>query len=287
MPPAPAPPGPLRRTARRVCFPFARLLGQLWRLPLWLRSATFVVGLVVAGLGAYYAIDRYTASQRNRQVGAAWKRFEEAVKVGKDDDMKAALREVLAASPSDELAAARLRGLESGESDPADAPMAYLALRARLRAGDAAGAVREADKCLAHRPNDWLARCVRCDAALRAGDSVGALAELDKLPDPEVPDAHIEPGGLMFAYELHRRLGRDPAKLRAFAQAFLPRILANPNLDSKSPGDRISLVECYLMGFDPAPERAPPPTLVSGWAKATQRAARRPRPRWRPATRRR
>lgn len=233
-------------------------------LPLKIVLATLVVGTVVAG--GVWGFNRRSAGRAHRATMTAWGQFNEAARTGDKAGMVAGLDAVLAADPTNAVAGSKRAALETGEAPADDKPMIQLMLKQAWRANDLPAAEREADKWLAHQTGyDWLARCTKAAAALARDDQPAAAAALAAL-DPASPKAGIEPSGLALAFQLYRRTGRDTAPLRAFAQANVTRFVKTPTAQHLPPTDKLILVECYLEGFDPAPDQAPPPRLVEAWA---------------------
>jgi predicted Zn-dependent protease len=269
-------PNPLRRLvspARAVTVTGPRYaLRWLRGAPRWLQLAVGLVFLAATGTGGYYLLHLRAESQKHAAAAAGWKQFEAAARTLDDAEMRAALDDVLAADPTDVLAASRLRALATGDADASDAAMVYLTLRLNLRASRHADAAREAEKRLAIAPSDWLARCVRVQAALMRGDRDAALRELDALPAPDHPQAGGDIPGLLYAMSLYRALDRDPVPLRTFLQAnVLPRLRAE-SVRGVSAAGKAGLVECYLQAFEPSADVLQPPAVVSAWSPAARLA---------------
>ncbi len=253
--------------------PASRLLAVPRHVIRWVRGAPLPLKLVLAVLvvgtgaaGGVWAFNRRSASRAHQAVTASWGRFNEAARTGDQAHMSAALDAVLAADPADARAESRRAALARGEAAGNDLLMLRLTLKQTLRANDLPAAEREADKLLALQPAEWLAVCTKAAAALARDDKAAAATALDALPDLTSPDAHADPGGLAFAFHLYRRVGRDTAPLRAFVQQHITRWIKTPTAQAVPPADKLGLVECYLEGFDPAPDKVQPQRLVEAWA---------------------
>jgi tetratricopeptide (TPR) repeat protein len=240
--------------------------------PRWLQAILLLVALGAVGGGGYYAFHTRMEVLKQRKVGDAWKQFEQALREGRDPEMRAALDAVLAADPADGRAARWKRAVESGEADPGDPPMIFYTLGANLRAGKLEEAVREADKRLAYAPHDWTARCVRAQAALARGDKAAVNEELDKLIAPDDSRSYASPVSLLRALHLFRAVGRDTASLRAVVQNHVVEQLRRPSAQRMPPGDKMILVEFYLEAFEPTPDKPQPPAVAQGWAPAAKLA---------------
>src|SRR5437763_4058068 len=86
--------------------------------PQWLQAAIALILVALAGTGGYYVFHKRAQSQTQRAVADGWKHFDEAARGGDEPGMRAALDEVLAASPNDQLAARRKQTLETFDADP-------------------------------------------------------------------------------------------------------------------------------------------------------------------------
>jgi predicted Zn-dependent protease len=267
-------PPPLRRLVspvRAVCVGGPRYaLRWLRGAPRWLQLIVGLVLIAAGGTGGYYLLHTRGESRKHAAVADGWKRFEAAARSLNETEMRAALDDVLAVDPADELAAARKRALAAGDADTSDTAMVYLTLRLNLRANRHAEAAREAEKRLAAAPSDWLARCALARAALSRGDRDAAIRELDALPAPDHPQAGGDIPGLLYAMNLYRAVGRDPAQLRAFLQSnVLPRLRAE-SMRGLSLAAKAGLVECYLQAFEPSANTLQPPAVVSAWSPAAR-----------------
>ncbi len=240
--------------------------------PLWLK---LLLGLCLAasiGAAGYYVLHKRVQNRVQRQMMDGWKRFDDAVRQGDKDKMKLALDDILIITPTDELAKQRRATLETGEAARNDPAMILWAMRTNLREKKFPEALREADKWLAREPHDWMAHLVKVAAALSNGDPVTAAKELDALPDPSHPKANLDSTGLLYASQLFRALERDPTVLRNFAQNRVLPFLRTPAAHSRPAQEKIGLIECYLMAFEPTPDKAQPAVLPEAWSSVTKLA---------------
>ena len=229
-----------------------------------------VLGLMLAvavGLAGFYLVARRDRHNANAAEGVAWKKFEEAARADDWPAMDAALVEVLAAKPGDATATLRRRAIAEGDASPNDPQMPRLTLRKAMKAEDAVAIKREAEKLLVHAPNDWLPRLALAQILLNAGDADAAAAEVDQLPNPEASGTALYPGVVTFGFQIYRRLGRDSAPLRHYVQSHFTRLLKSVPVRNMPPGERLSLVECYLLGFEPG-EAAQPTNILESFAAA-------------------
>ena len=263
--PSAPPAGPVRTVLRNLwgTFRFAP-----WPVKVML-LLIFVGGPLAVGLR--YGRSRVRAIRLGSQV-AEWKKFEDAVRAGDEAKMTAALDQVLVLVPGDATALGRKRAIETGEADPADQPMVALSYRRHLRAGRLAEAEREARKRLDAEKADWLARCVVAAALLQRGDKPAAAAELAQLPSPGNPAARVDPGGLLFAFRLFRATDSDPTPLRTFVQGVILPLVKAPNAAQLPAAEKVSLLECYVEGFEPGRDRPQPAALAEAWAPAARLA---------------
>ena len=246
---------------------FRHVAGFVRGMPTALKILLGLFAVVAFGLAGYYLVERRARHNAFVAERDAWRQFDEAVRSGDYDEMDAALGEVLLAKPGDPTATARRVALASGKSAENDPQMPRLTLRKALRENDPVAAKREAEKLLVHAPNDWLARLTVAQAVLAAGDRDAAVAELDKLPTPEAAGTGIYPGVTMFAFDLFRRLGRDTTPLRQFIQTHYARYLKSETVKNLPPNERLGIVECYLLGFEPG-EVPQPASLLESFAAA-------------------
>ncbi len=276
-----APPYPARWSVLgRAAFPFRAVFVSLPRFayrwfrgaPRWLQAVLLLVALGAGGSGGYYAFHTRMETLKHRKVGGAWQRFEQALRAGREPEMRAALDDVLAADPADARAARWRQALDTGEGDPGDPVMVFYTLGMNLRQGKLAEAAREADKRLAHEPHDWSARCVRAQAALARGDRAAANEELDKLISADDPRSNASPVNLLQAIHLFRALGRDTASLRNVAQNHVVEQLRRPSAQRRPPGEKALLVEFYAESFEPTADKPQPPAVAQGWAPAARLA---------------
>ena len=239
----------------------AHVGGYARGMPVWLRAVFLVIGVGGALAVGYWALERQARVRAQAGEREGWRKFEEAARTGDFAAMDAALGEVLAAKPGDPIASARRAALKANSATENDPVMPRLTLRKALRANDMAAAKREAEKLLAHAPRDWLAHCVLAGAALSEGDRATAVAEVEKLTDPSNRESGVQPGVLLFAFDLHRRLGRDATDLRKFVQSNVANALKAETVKNLPPSDRLGVVECYLMGYEPGDALQPTPIL--------------------------
>ena len=238
--------------------------------PLWLKLLLGICLLTGASAAGYYVLHKRVQNRVQRELMEGWKRFEAAARLGDKERMKLALDEILIIKPTEELARQRKATLESGEAALNDPAMIVLAMRTNLREKKFDEAVREADKWLASEPHDWLAHCIKVTAALHNGDRVLAAKELDALPDPSHPKANLDSSGLLYASQLFRSLERDPTVLRNFVQNRVVPFLRTPSARSRPASDKVSLIECYLLGFEPTPDKPQPTMLPEAWSSVTK-----------------
>lgn len=250
--------------------PLRFFIGWLLWAPLPLRIAFVLITVGGTAACGFYLWQHRAMVKRNRAVGAGWREFEAARRAGDEAAMRAGLQAVLAGDPVEEQALRRLKALDTGTGDPTDPEMLGFLIRIHLRAGRAADAEREADRLLAKTPGDWFARCVKAARRLADGDRAGTERELDALTAPGARTTRIDPPALLWAFQLYRRVGRDAAPLRTFAQSGLLPALRTPAAAALAPLDKLTLVDCYLEAFDPATDRPQPPAVVQAWAGADQ-----------------
>lgn len=251
QPPAAAPsrPGPLARLRERVSA--ARP---------WVRWTVLAVALVVLGGGAVGAVllaQRHEQRQRRQDAADQWTRFDTAAKAGDEAEMLAAL-DAVAALTADPACDRYRAAVTSGVAPADDERLCLLTTTLHARRGRWAEAGREAEKRLAHDPDDWLARCLVALAAVNAGDLTAAGGHLDRLPDPA--RAGPTPSGLLLAAELFRHTARDPAPLRRFVNDVVVEVVGSVGVQDDPPAAKAELIDCYLLGFtgppgDPLPAR--------------------------------
>ena len=221
----------------------------------WAALALVVVGLAV---GSYYQFEVRPAARQRQRISELWIEFDRAAKSGADADLHAALDEILKLNPGDPLALKRKESLDTGSAAEDDPVMPLLTLPKHLQAGRWPEAEREAAKRLAHQPKDWLARCTMAKAALLRGDRPAALREVERLPDPKDGAGNVTPASLLFAFDLDRELGRDPAPLRQFVREAVVESARTTAAESFPVAVKVQIVECYLEGFEPKGDRPQP-----------------------------
>jgi predicted Zn-dependent protease len=238
----------------------------------WVRVAVAggVLALVVGGVFVGLVVAR-KADERQRAQAAAteWKKFDAAARAGDEQGMLTSLDAVagLTADPQCD----RYRAAVTSGDAPADDPrLCLLTTTLHARCGRRADAAREARKRLVHEPADWMSRCLVALAAVTAGDPAVARAELDLLPDPAA--AGPTPAGLLLAFELFRRTGRDPAPLRKFVNDVVVDVLNSVAVDDDPPAVKAEMIECYLLGFGGPPDE-PLPVRLGGAFAAVVRLA--------------
>jgi len=236
--------------------PFARpskwRLRRWWgRFPRWSRAlAVLVVAAAFAAGGYYWFVTRANAV-RVREVAAGWTAFEKAARALDDAGMKQALADLAALHPDDPLVRRRRQALDEGDADPTDASMCAVTVLRHVRDNRWADAEREADKRLAHEPDDWVCRCAKVAAALERKDRAAANKRLDALPDPAGKRVGASPAGVLFAAELFRAAGRDPAPVRSFLRGVIVGRLRDLAADADPPAVTVLLLKCYLEAFHP------------------------------------
>lgn len=231
------------------------------RFPVWMRLAAAALLAVGSSAAGYYQFKLRPEARNRQRTSELWSNFDRAAKSGDDAELHAALDEILKLNPDDALAAQRKRSLESGSADNGDPVMPLLTLPKHLKAGRWPEAEREAAKRLIHQPKDWLARCTMAKAALLRGDRPAALAEVDRLPDPKDGGGNVTPASLLFAFDLHRELDRDPSPLRRFVREAVVESARSSASEAFPSSVKVQMVECYLEGFEPKTDRSQPSGL--------------------------
>jgi tetratricopeptide (TPR) repeat protein len=239
----------------------------------WYRHAPKLIQIILGlflfiggPVAIVYTVMRYNQSRENKAVMEAWKKFEDAAKVGEAEKMETALDEILVIKPTEPTALMRKKTMQTGEADINDKPMIRLSMRQNLRANKIPEAVREAEKWLKFEPKDWLSHCLKVMAALQKNDRALAIAELEALPDPGDQRAFVDPGSLLMAFRLFRILERDPTSLRNFVHNRLAPIMKSPALQKLPLVDRVNMVQCYLESFEPLSDKPQPQSLLEAWA---------------------
>ncbi len=236
-------------------------LRRWWgRFPRWTRAAVLLLGVASAGVGGYYWFVVRERSAQRQQVAAGWSDFEKAARSLDPAGMRQALDDLAALHPDDPLVARRRRALDEGDADPTDPSMCAITVLRHVRESRWAEAEREADKRLAHDPNDWVCRCAKVAAAFARNDRAAASKLLDRLPDPGGRAVGISPDGVLFAVQLYRTAGRDPAPLRDFLRGVIVPRLRALAADADPPAVTVKLLKCYLEVFHPT--EANPPSLA-------------------------
>ena len=227
-------------------------LRRWWgRFPRWSRALTIVVLIAAVGAGGYYLLVTRANAARAREVASGWTAFEKAARALDDVGMKQALADLAALHPDDPLVRRRQRALDEGDADPTDASMCAVTVLRHVRDHRWADAEREADKRLVHEPDDWVCRCAKVAAALARNDRAAANKLLDALPDPAGKRVGASPAAILFAAELFRAAGRDPAPVRSFLRGVVVARLRDLSADADPPAVTVLLLKCYLEAFHP------------------------------------
>ena len=232
-------------------------------------TLALAVGLLAVGVIVAVGARHWASGRTQRAALAGWRKFDEAARTADTVAMNAALAEVLAADPAEPTALARREALATGVAPDGDAALTAFLLRKQFRDGNLPAASRSAAQLLRHRPRDWLALCVTAADALRRGDRSAALLALDALPGPGEEGANVEAVGLLVAFRLHEVLERDAAPLRRFVQSHVCPLLKAGTVQSLGAADKLSLVGCYLEGFEPPTGQPQLPPLLLAWTPAT------------------
>ena len=226
----------------------ARLWYRFRKLPVWMRWVLVLGSLVVFVGGGAFLVFRQQRNNHLQQVNVLQDRLTKTLASGEDVEAEKVLEELMALDPS-QPRVVQIREVLSTGVAPADDPMlCVMTMHQHLRKTDYAAAAREARKRLVHEPNDWNARCTTITDALSRGQREEALKELASMPDPEV--AGPSATGLLWAYELSQRLGADRTRIRVFVNNTVVPILDTPKFEQLPNAAKLSLIECYLLGFD-------------------------------------
>jgi tetratricopeptide (TPR) repeat protein len=252
-------------TPQRAFLP-ARLWYRFKKFPNWLRWV-LTLGLVVAIGGAVtFLVYRQQRNARNLERSSLHDRLRKAIAEGDEEGAKELIGNILAMDPNQPRIVLIDEVMTSGVA-PADDPLlCSMTMNMHLKKPDYAAAAREARKRLAVEPNDWNARCTTITDALTRGERAEAEAELAKLPDPEL--AGPSATGLLWAYELHQRLGADLSRIRTFVNNTVVQILGTPRYESLPNPAKLDLVSCYLLGFDTGSTQRQQTQLRQGVAPA-------------------
>jgi Tfp pilus assembly protein PilF len=238
----------------------------------WFRGAPRWMQLILAfgmigffSFSVYYVVQRTMKRQKAQAVRKQWDRFEQAVKGNQVEEMRQSLESLSKIEPNNTLAVSRLHAIDKLDADPTDDAMLHLTLRMALQKQSWPEAAREAEKRLKINPKDWLAHCVLALEKLQRGDVKGANEQLDKLPEPGDIAARVQPGGLLLSFRLYRALNRDTKLLRRFVEDHVTVIVRNPNFETLSAPEKLSIVESLLEGVDPKGERLSG-NMIQSWA---------------------
>lgn len=236
-------------------------LRRWWgRFPRWFRAAALLVVAASLAAGGYYWFVKRPATAQRQEVAAKWDEFGKAARAMDEDAMRRTLAELDHLQPDDPLVRRRRQALDEGDADPTDPNMCHVTVLRHAKAKQWAEAEREAEKRLGHEPNDWLCRCAKVAAAFARNDRAAADKLLAELPDPASRGANVYPSGIVFAAELYRDVGRDPAPVRNYLRTVIVDRLRSLVADNDPPATTALLLKCYLLAFHPTEPN--PPTLA-------------------------
>jgi tetratricopeptide (TPR) repeat protein len=244
----------------------ARLWYRFKKLPLWVRWATVAVFVLTVAAGATFLVLRQKRNTQNNEIFTLQDRLSKAMSLGEDDEVQELLTQLLALDSNQPRVVQINEVLKSGIAPADDPQLCLMTMNQHLKKPDYAAAGREARKRLASDPNDWNARCAAITDALSRGQRAEAEAELAKLPDPELVGPSAT--GLLWAYELHQRLGADRSRIRTFVNNTVVPILDEPKFETLPNPAKLSLIKCYLLGFDSGSTQRQQTQLSKGVASA-------------------
>lgn len=228
----------------------ARLLGRFARAPRAIRYGAVLVLAAGLAAGGHYGRAYSLAREREREVAAAWRSFDDAADRADVAAMDAALVRVLALVPGDGHAAALRSALATGSAGPGDARVGAALVSAHLREGRLPDAAREARRVIESDPAHWRSLCVLAHHAMVVDRDDGAARRwLLRLPDPGHPDTRLDAGGLLHAARLAEPLGLDAGPFR---RALVARVLPSLRVvdaDAAAQPARVQLIDCYLEAF--------------------------------------
>ncbi len=226
----------------------ARLWYRFKKLPKWLRWVLVVSLVLAVGIGTVFYYVRQQRNAHIQQVIRLQDRLNSVLAHGEDIETQVIIEELLTLDPN-QARVLQIREVISTGIAPADDPiLCVMTMHQHLRKLDYTGAAREARKLLVHEPKDWNARCATMTDALSRGKRDEALTELAKLPDPEAVGPSAT--GLLWAYEIQQKLGVDQTRIRVFVNNTVVPILDTPRYELLPSTTKLSLIECYLLGFD-------------------------------------
>jgi tetratricopeptide (TPR) repeat protein len=246
---------------------------QLRASPLAIRIPLIITAILgLAGTG-YYLVSQRAERVRKSQTVVAWQEFETKARMSSDvNELLRILDRVQELNPNDPNAARRRAALIARSADADDPGMIYVMLRLNLQEGRTEAAAREAEKQLAHQPNDYLSHCARAAYLLLAqGDRAAAAPHLNVLANPDIEGANPDPSGLLFALKLLAADGRDTASVRDFLIRRVVPVLRRDRIAQAPPGAQAALIACYAEAF--AAGSAAVPTLAEHWAPAARLAS--------------
>jgi tetratricopeptide (TPR) repeat protein len=226
----------------------ARIWYRFRKLPAWIRWAIVVVLLFVFLGGGVFLVFRQQRNSHRQEINSLQDRLNKVLTLGDDVDALETIDVLLALDPEQPRVVQIRDVLISGVAPPDDPILCALTMQRHLRKPDYTAAAREARKRLVHEPNDWNARCTTITDALNRGQRQEALRELSAMPDPETVGPSAT--GLLWAYELYQRLGADRTRIRVFVNNTVVPILDTPRYEQLPNATKLSLIECYLLGFD-------------------------------------
>lgn len=274
--------------------------GWWWRTCRWWhrRSGLARVGLVsiplLATVGACLAFlwHRQMQSQQRMEIAThLWHQYRLALDQRDEAGVEAALEQLLRADPASGSALALYHAWIDKQSTPETGELAPLLLQYHLRRQNLLAAEREAERLVQRQPKYWLAHCVRLHACLQRhalltpadvpavvptadASPEGVPATIQSLlaafPDPEDPEAHTTPGGLLYALHLWPLVGRDTQPLcRLIERRVLP-LLRTARATEAPPVQQLQFLECFLAVAQRSDDTA---TLAGYWSAVDQLTA--------------